>query len=274
MPGTLYLVATPIGNLEDITLRALRILKEVALIACEDTRQTAKLLHHFQIAQPTISYHQHNEKERSLQLLKRLEQGDSIALVSDAGTPVVSDPGYTLVQKAIEQNINVVPVPGASALLPALTASGLATDSFLFLGFLAPRASQRRKELKNLCQMPMTLVFYESPYRIEETLSDMLEIFGDRKAVVARELTKIHEEFIRNNLSTLQAKIKTTPPKGEIVLLVEGAKEASEPVSKSIGSMVEEVMQSKQLSKMDALKLVAKSLGISKSEAYRRLQEN
>src|SRR5690242_14159872 len=204
MPGTLYLIATPIGNLEDITLRALRVLKEVSILACEDTRQTNKLLQHFQIDVPTISYHEHNERERTEQLLERLAAGESIGLVSDAGTPAISDPGFILVREAIAKGIPVVPIPGASALLSALVGSGLPTEEFLFIGFLPARSGQRRKRLTELATIRSTLVCYESPHRITETLAEAFEILGPRRAVIARELTKLHEQFHRGTLEELQ----------------------------------------------------------------------
>jgi 16S rRNA (cytidine1402-2'-O)-methyltransferase len=276
MPGILYLVSTPIGNLEDITLRALRILKEVSLIACEDTRQTNKLLQHFQIDVPTISYHDHNERERTPQLLARITGGDSIALVSDAGTPAISDPGFILVREAIEKQILVVPVPGASALLAALIASGLPTDEFFFAGFLPSRSGQRRKRLAELAKLSVTLILYESPHRIAHTLNDALEIFGPRRATIGRELTKLHEQFLRGSLSDLAEIFKNQPARGEIVLILEGLSEQSQKATEPILDLrttVEEKMQNENIDKMTALKAVARMLGISKSEAYRRLQE-
>jgi len=195
LSGTLYLVATPIGNLEDITFRAVRMLKEADLIACEDTRQTRKLLDHYEIAKPTISYYEHNEIERSLELIAKLQGGATIALVSDAGMPLVSDPGYRLVRAAIDHGIRVEAIPGASALLTALAASGMATDSFHFGGFLPVKSGQRLKVLETLGEEPATLIFYEAPHRILDTLAAIEETLGDRPVVVARELTKVHEEF-------------------------------------------------------------------------------
>ncbi len=212
MPGTLYLVATPIGNLEDITLRALRVLREeVAAIACEDTRQTQKLLAHYTIRKPLISYHEHNEANRAAELVEILEAGDSIALVSDAGTPLLSDPGYRVVTAAIEHGIRVEPVPGASALLCALTASGLATDSFLFAGFLPPKVTARRKRLESLAEETVTVVAYESPHRILETLDAITEVFGERVVVLARELTKLHEEFLRGTAAEIRQQLEARP---------------------------------------------------------------
>ncbi len=197
----LYLVSTPIGNLEDITLRAVRVLKEVSLIACEDTRHTGRLLSHFGINKPTISYHEHNEQARAEELVQRLLGGESIAIVSDAGTPGISDPAYRIVTAAIERGITVIPVPGAVALIAGLTASGLPTDSFLFAGFLPHKKMARRTKLEELKAQRATLVCYEAPHRIRESLADALEIFGDRQATLARELTKLHEQFIRGKLS-------------------------------------------------------------------------
>jgi len=219
----LYLVSTPIGNLEDITLRALRVLKEVNLIACEDTRHTRRLLDHFGINKPTISYHEHNEQARAEELVQRLLAGESIAIVSDAGTPGISDPAYRIVTAAIAQDITVVPVPGAVALIAGLTASGLPTDSFLFGGFLPNKKMARRAKLEDLSGQRPTLVFYEAPHRIRETLADALEILGDRQSAIARELTKLHEQFIRGNLSTLVAHFNAYEPRGEMVLVIAGS---------------------------------------------------
>ena len=204
MPGTLYLVATPIGNLEDITLRALRILREAGLVACEDTRQTRKLLDHYGIHKPTVSYHEHNEAVRAPELIETLASGVSVALVSDAGTPLVSDPGYRLVTHAIAKGIRVESLPGPSAALAALAASGLPTDEFHFGGFLPPRSAQRRKTLQRLKDEPATLVFYEAPHRLLDTLADIEEVLGPRPVVVARELTKLHEEFLRGTAAELR----------------------------------------------------------------------
>ncbi len=193
MPGTLYLVATPIGNLDDITLRAIRVLGEVNLIACEDTRHTRKLLTHYGISTRTISYHEHNERERAVELLERLQNGENIAVVSDAGTPGISDPGFRVGQLAIENDIRVVPVPGAAAFVSALVASGISADEFFFAGFLPSRTTARRAKLKELQSIPATLIFYEAPHRLAPSLRDASDILGQRNAVVARELTKIHE---------------------------------------------------------------------------------
>src|SRR5438874_177589 len=205
MAGTLFIVATPIGNLEDISQRALRILREVDLIACEDTRHTRGLLNHYGIRTKTISYHEHNEDERAEELCSQLESGKNIALVSDAGTPLISDPGFRIVNAAIQRNIPIVPIPGATAFAAALSASGLPSDQFLFAGFLPPRASARRARLEDLRAIQATLIFYEAPHRIATALRDAVDILGNRQAVVARELTKLHEEFVRGRLNELSA---------------------------------------------------------------------
>src|ERR1700726_2411193 len=218
--GCLYLVATPIGNLEDITVRAIRILKEANLIACEDTRQTQKLLHHYGIRKEMVSYHEHNELTRSPELVIELEQGAQIALVSDAGTPGISDPGHRLVTLCLRHHIPVVPIPGPSALVAALAASGLPTEEFLFVGFLPARASARRKALDALKSESRTLILYEAPHRLAETLSDAADLLGSRPAVVAREVTKIHEEFLRGSLVELRDAARQRAPRGEITLLI------------------------------------------------------
>lgn len=276
-PG-LYLVATPIGNLEDITLRALRVLRSVDRIACEDTRQTSKLLSHFGIDTPTISYHMHNEAGRAAELVEHLKAGARIAVVSDAGTPGISDPGVEIASAAIAAGIPVYPVPGANALLSALIASGLPADSFTFRGFLPAKDGQRKTVLEQLRQSwsdaQGTLVFYESPHRVLETLADVEAIFGTRQqVVVARELTKIHEEFLRGPVSQVRADLAGRPAvRGEIVLLLRPEPLAKENVLTSIGQHVRQLMQVEGLSEMDALKRVAKCRGIGKSEAYRELQ--
>ncbi len=229
MAGTLYVVATPIGNLEDITYRAVRILAEVDLIACEDTRLTRKLLNRYGIHKTLLSYHEHNEQRRALELLGRLERGDSIALVSDAGTPLISDPGYRLVSRAAELGIRIVPIPGPSALLAALSAAGLPTDSFLFLGFLPPKASKRRKALERLRNSGATVVLYEAPHRILDTLADVAAVLGDPPVVLARELTKLHEEFLRGPASAVARRLAERPSlKGEFTLLFRGQSQHKE----------------------------------------------
>lgn len=269
-PGTLFIVATPIGNLEDITLRALRILKEVPLIAAEDTRHTQKLLTHFGIHARLTSYHDHNKEEKAELLIGRLKGGESVALVSDAGTPGVSDPGYYLINRAIEEGAEVVPVPGASAALAALSVSGLATDSFTFEGFLPSRASQRRKKLESLAAERRTMIFYEAPHRIQKTLSDIIEVLGDRRAVLARELTKLHEEVLRGGLRAIIENVRPRTLKGEITLLVEGASEAPhEPTVLSVSDHVALLVREDGISKKEAIAKVAKLRGLPKRDVYR-----
>jgi len=275
-PG-LYLVATPIGNLEDITLRALRVLRTASKIACEDTRQTQKLLNHFLIATPSVSYHEHNEQSRSLQLLEELKNGAAIAVVSDAGTPTISDPGVHLAAAAIAEGVAVYPIPGANAAITALTGSGLNTERFLFHGFLPAKSGQRRSELEALTKTPepTTHIYYEAPHRILETLEDISAALGSQQQVVlARELTKLHEEFHRGDAATLLADLKARPSiRGEFVLLLPVTpSEEPRATQQSIAAEVAALMSSENLSEMDALKRVAKSRGIGKSEAYRELQ--
>ena len=269
MPGTLYLVATPIGNLEDITLRALRLLREADLIACEDTRQTGKLLAHFGIDKPMTSYHEHNETARTQEMVAKLEAGANIALVSDAGTPLVSDPGYRLVTAAIGARIPVVPIPGTSAVLGALAAAGLPTDAFRFSGFLPVKSGQRRKALEALCGEDCTLIFYEAPHRILETLSDVSVACGNRPVVVARELTKLHEEFLRGTADEVGAQLAARPSvKGEITLLIgKGAPViAATPVEDAVREL-----ERKGIPRMDAIKQVARERGLSKREVYSKV---
>jgi 16S rRNA (cytidine1402-2'-O)-methyltransferase len=279
----LYLVATPIGNLEDITLRALRILKEVDLIACEDTRQTQKLLNHYAIATHTTSYHEHNEMTRSPELVKLMQEGDgmSVALVTDAGMPGISDPGYRLIALAIRHSIPVVPIPGVSAFLAALVASGLPTDSFCFTGFLPAKRGERRAALEAIRNSPRTQVFYEAPHRIVETLSDVVEVLGNtRLLVIAREVTKLHEEFLRGSAGeVLEGLKKRDAVKGEITLLIGKAEEQAAhaaadapPTRVSIRQRVDRIMADEKIDEKSALKKVAKERGISKSEAYREMQ--
>jgi 16S rRNA (cytidine1402-2'-O)-methyltransferase len=282
--GTLYLVATPIGNLEDITLRAVRVLKEVDLIACEDTRQTQKLLNHYAIATRTTSYHEHNEKTKSVELVEQMRQGASVALVTDAGMPGISDPGYRLITLAIEQGVAVVPVPGASAFLAALVASGLPTDSFQFGGFLSAKRGERRSVLEQIKSAAQTLVFYEAPHRIVETLTDIVELLGaTRTIVVAREITKLHEEFLRGRAREVLEKLKARDAvKGEITLLISKAEHGAQagtahgaadaPVRPTIRERIQQLMAEEKIDEKSALKRVAKELGMSKSEAYREWQ--
>jgi 16S rRNA (cytidine1402-2'-O)-methyltransferase len=275
VPG-LYLVGTPIGNLEDITLRALRILKEADVIACEDTRQTQKLLHHYAIKTKTISYHEHNEMTRAAELVLDLEHGARVALVTDAGMPGISDPGFRLISLAIRHHVAVVPVPGASAFLSALVASGLPTDSFRFSGFLPAKSGQRRALLESIRESPRTQVFYEAPHRMVESLEDVVATLGpDRHVVVAREVTKLHEEFLRGRASEVLEQLKSRDTvKGEITLLIGKADEAAQSPATPVSTRqrVNQIMGDDKLDEMAALKKVAKERGISKSEAYRELQ--
>jgi 16S rRNA (cytidine1402-2'-O)-methyltransferase len=277
VPGTLFIVATPIGNLEDISQRALRLLREVDLIACEDTRHTRKLLNHFGIITATTSYHEHNEQERTEELCDLLESGKDVALVSDAGTPLISDPGFRIVKEAIDRGISVEPIPGAAALVTALSASGLATDQFLFAGFLPSRGGARRAKLSELTSIPATLVFYEAPHRIKATLKDAREVFGNREAVIARELTKLHEEFARGSLSELIERFsKPDRARGEIVLIVSGHKVDS-PSSLLTTSSEEQLsnrikeLEREGFGQKAALKKAAKELGLKRDDAYRIL---
>jgi 16S rRNA (cytidine1402-2'-O)-methyltransferase len=269
----LYLVATPIGNLEDITLRALRVLREVSLIACEDTRHTRKLLDHFGIQQPTISYHEHNELKRAEELTARLLNGESIALVTDAGTPGISDPAYRLVVAALAHNLPVIPIPGATALIAGLIASGLPTDAFLFVGFLPAKRNARREKLAALRSVRETLVMYEAPHRIRETLLEAQAVLGNRRAALAREITKLHEQFLRGTLSDISAQLQE--PRGEITLVIAGASEAELQPAPSTASLTTQLAQLMQtgISRNDALKQLAKMRGLSKKEAYRLLLE-
>lgn len=281
-PG-LYLVATPIGNLEDITLRALRVLGSVDRIACEDTRQTQKLLNHFGITTPTVSYHMHNEGQRAEELLNELRQGARIAVVSDAGTPGIADPGHEIATAAIAADIPVFPVPGANALINALIASGLSTERFTFHGFLPAKEGQRRTALealrqqvgKSAGQKAETHIFYEAPHRIVDALADIEAVFGAMQPVViARELTKLHEEFLRSTVAELRTQLESrSSVRGEIVLLLEPqAVTAAAFEQRSIAAEVTALMQTESLSEKDALKRVARERGIGKSEAYRELQ--
>ncbi len=273
--GGLYLVGTPIGNLEDITLRALRVMREVDLIACEDTRQTQKLLNHYQIETPTTSYHEHNELTRAPELVMRLEEGARIALVSDAGMPGVSDPGYRLVGLCIRHSIPVVPVPGPSALVAGLVASGLPTNAFQFFGFLPPKKTARKKLLEQMRESTASAIFFESAHRIVDSLEDVLKVLGDRLMVLAREVTKIHEEFVRGRCSEIiEVLRKRSSIPGEITLLVAGAGEerSHEVHSQPLKERVEELMQQGKLSRMDALKTVARERHMSKSQAYREFE--
>lgn len=273
--GTLYLVATPIGNLEDITQRALSVLREVDLIACEDTRRTQQLLNHYGIKTKMLSYHEHNERTRAAELGAMLQTGASVAVVSDAGTPGISDPGFRLVGDAITRGVRVVPIPGAAAFVSALVASGLPTDEFFFGGFLPARSTQRRARFLRARSLNSTLIFYESPHRIAQTLADAREILGEREAAVARELTKLHEEIVRGRLSELIERFKSeNAARGEMVLVIDRTIIGSENIESSseadIAARVA-ALESEGLDSRAALKRVARELGLSRPEAYRRL---
>src|SRR3990167_1919272 len=266
--GVLYIVATPIGNLEDITLRALRILKEVHLIAAEDTRHTRTLLDHYGIGRPVTSYHEHNEKTKARALVERLKRGQSIALVSDAGTPLLSDPGYRLVREAIKAAIPVVPLPGPSAMTALLSVSGLATDRFVFEGFLPARRGERRGRLGALREEKRTMVFYEAPHRLKESLGDLLEILGDREAVMGREITKIHEEFLRGRLSEIRARVESEEPRGEIALAVGGSEREAAPAQELISAEIEQ-LRKKGLRVKEIAELLGEKFSRPKREIYR-----
>lgn len=277
LQGVLYLCATPIGNLEDITFRAVRVLKEANLIAAEDTRHTRKLLNHYEIHTPTVSYHEHNKLERGPELINRLLQGQTIALVSDAGMPGISDPGTHLVQLAIEAGVTVIPVPGANAALSALVASGMDTTNFTFVGFLPKTKKKRRELLEQLVKQPYTLLFYESPHRIKETLKELETAFGDRPAAACRELTKKFEEFNRSTLAGLQNYFAAVEPRGEFTLVVQGAGAVLEAdsVSEDEVSLPEAValLMAKGTAKKDALRQVAVERGISRRDVYQAVLE-
>ncbi|MEZ5345912.1 MAG: 16S rRNA (cytidine(1402)-2'-O)-methyltransferase [Pyrinomonadaceae bacterium] len=273
MRGTLFLVSTPIGNLEDISLRALDVLRTADVIACEDTRHTGKLLKHFEISGKLISFHEHNENSRVSEFISLIEAGRSIAVVSDAGTPGVADPGFRLVKTAREAGIELVPIPGATAFVSAVTISGLPTDSIFFGGFLPSKKNERIKRLKETASIPATLCFYETPHRISKSLEDCLNVLGNRKAAVVREMTKLHEETVCGDLLSLTDKFSGAVTKGEIVLVID--REAADDVrpadSSSIIDRVEELKQT-GIDQKKALKLAAKEFGISRSEAYRLIQ--
>jgi 16S rRNA (cytidine1402-2'-O)-methyltransferase len=271
MSGVLYLVATPIGNLEDITYRAVRTLREVDLIACEDTRHTRNLLDHYEIARPLISYHEHNEATRAEELVAKLLAGTNVALVSDAGMPLVSDPGYRLAAAAIRAGISVVPIPGPSAVITALAAAGLPTDAFYVGGFLPAKSGQRARTLESLRDQSATLVFYEAPHRIVDTLADVEKILGQRPVVVARELTKLHEEFLRGTPAEVRDALESRPSvKGEITLLI-GKPAAPAPETTSVDEAVDAYIHA-GMSRMDAIKEVARKRGLSKRDVYRQTQ--
>lgn len=264
--GTLYVVATPIGNLDDLGFRAVRVLKEVDLIACEDTRHTRLLLQRHGIATPLISYHEHNEAERAPELLRRLQAGASIALVSDAGTPVLSDPGYTLVRQAIAAAIPVVPIPGPSAITAALSVAGLPTDRFVFLGFLPRRAGERRRALEEVATVPWTLVLFEAPHRIAATLRDLQATLGDRQIAVVRELTKKFEEVLRGTAAEVLEHLQRIPPRGELTMIVAGATAASQAPGDPAARL--RALLSSGTPAKEAVRQVARSHGLPRRTVY------
>lgn len=268
MKGTLYIVSTPIGNLEDITLRALRVLKEVDLIAAEDTRHSSKLLNHYGISKPLISYWGEKEKVKSEEVLTRLHAGQSVALISDAGTPGISDPGSILIEKAVNDGITVLSVPGPSALIASVSISGLPIKEFTFIGFLPPKRTQRQKMLKELSLEKRTIVFYEAPHRILETLEDMSDIFGERKAALIKEITKIYEEALRGSLADITNMLQNTTIAGEYVIIVEGKKREDV----SFDDALDEVstLMKKGQGRKEAVRTVSEQYGLSKKELYDR----
>lgn len=269
----MFLVATPIGNLEDITFRAVRVLKEVDLIACEDTRHTRRLLDHYGIDNAVISYHEHNESDRAQSLVARMLSGANVAIVSDAGTPLISDPGYRLVRGAVEAGVRVIPIPGPSAILTALTASGLTTDSFYFGGFVPQKQTARRKLLESLSALDCVLVFYEAPHRILETLQDIGQIYREREIVLTRELTKMHEEFLRGTaLGLFGILSERESVKGEITLVI-GKPLPPAPDDRPVREVFESYL-SQGLSRMDAIKATARERGVPKREIYDALEND
>jgi 16S rRNA (cytidine1402-2'-O)-methyltransferase len=267
--GTLYIVATPIGNLEDITLRAVRILKEVDLIAAEDTRHTRNLLNKYEISVPLTSYHDHNKEEKAPVLVAQLLEKKNIAIVSDAGTPGISDPGYFLINLAIDQMIPVVPIPGATAAIAALSISGMPTDSFVFEGFLPSKHGARLKRLLALAKEERTLIFYEAPHKIIKALEEMFEVFGNRRAVVSRELTKIHEETFRGTLSEVLDHVRTGTIKGEFTIIVRGFKREALKQDVDTAEYLKNLMLHRGLSKKDAITATAEELGLPKKDVYK-----
>ncbi|TFG89624.1 MAG: 16S rRNA (cytidine(1402)-2'-O)-methyltransferase [Gemmatimonadales bacterium] len=265
--GTLYVVATPIGNLEDITYRAVRILGEVDLVAAEDTRHSRKLFARFGIQKPLVSYHDHNEQQRYAELLERLQAGEDIALISDAGTPCIADPGYRLIAACHAAGVTVVPVPGPSAVITALSAAGASTERFAFEGYLPQRAKARADLLRQLRGEPRTLVFYEAPHRLAATLADLVEILGDdRQIVVARELTKLHEEFFRGTTAEAVRRFQQEPPRGELVLIIPPGVQGPQMNAREA---LRQLLSDGDLSRRDAVKLIAKEYGLSSSDVYR-----
>jgi len=273
MPGTLYLVATPIGNLADISIRAIETLKAVDVIACEDTRHSRKLLDHYGISGKLVSYHEHNEKARADELIAMASEGQDIAVISDAGTPAINDPGYGVVQAAIAAGVNIISVPGPVAFVNAVLVSGLPTDSIFFGGFLPSRTGERQRRLGELRDVSATLVFYESPHRVSNSLADCRKVLGPRRAAVVRELTKMHEEVLRGTLDELAAHYSGASAKGEFVLVIErpGAAAVSTGPQLSLAERVDELERT-GIDNKAALKAAAKEFGLSRSEAYRQLQ--
>lgn len=274
MAGTLFVVATPIGNLEDITYRAARILGEAAVIACEDTRQSARLLDHYGISRPRIALHEHNERERAPELVERLRNGENVALITDAGTPLVSDPGFRLVRLAIEAGIRVEPVPGPSAAIAALSASGLETDAFRFCGFLPAKAGARRHALEALAGEDATLIFYEAPHRVLDMLADLASVMPDRPVVAAREVTKLHEEFLRGSAEEVRSALAARPSVlGEFTILA-GKRDATKAPPPDAAGLRAEVaaLIAQGLDRMEAIKRVAKAHGMAKRDVYRQFE--
>lgn len=273
MSGKLYLVATPIGNLEDITLRAIRILKEVDIIVAEDKRQTLKLLNHLEISKPLISYHRHNEEIKVEGLIEKLQEGNNIALVSDAGTPVISDPGEVIVKEALNRGIDIIPIPGACALINGLIASGLDAKEFCFLGFLSLNKKIRKEKLEEIEKENKTLILYEAPHKILNTLKDLNEVLGDRKVVLARELTKIHEEFIRGTITEILEKYKE--PRGEHIIIIEGNKIKKQDTQNDLlnAMTIEQhynYYEKQGFSKNEIIKKIAKDRNVTKNEIYKK----
>jgi len=275
LPPSLYIVATPIGNLFDLSPRAAETLASVSAIACEDTRQTRKLLDHLSLQKPLLAFHEHNERDRTPELIARLQSGESLALVSDAGTPLISDPGYRLIDAALDANIPIIPIPGPCAAITALSASGLPTDAFYFGGFFHSKTTQRQKQLEGISHLPATLIFYEAPHRILEALTDIEVTLGPRPVVLARELTKIHEEFLRGTPAQLHSTLAARPViKGEFTVLIgKGSPETTPagqhpqlPLAEAVASL-----EAQGISRMDAIKQAARERGLSKREAYRLL---
>lgn len=267
--GTLYLVATPIGNLEDITLRAIRILKEVDVIAAEDTRQTLKLLNHLEISKPLISYHRHNEEIKKDSLIEKLSNGEDIAIVTDAGTPAISDPGEEIVKEAIKNNINIIPIPGACALINALISSGLDTSEFSFYAFLPLNKKLRKRKFEKIKQEEKTVIIYEAPHKLINTLKDILNILGDRNIVIAKELTKIHENFYRGKVSKILEVIKE--PKGEYIILIEGQKIEQENFLNELS--IEEHYKyyyEQGFDKKEIIKMIARDRNVAKNQIYKQ----